>query len=208
MSGRRTAGEGTVTHNTERGRWEARVTLGRDADGHQVRRKFTAKTRREVVARLHEARSALDSGQPIPDKRTTVDDWLTEWATTLPGTVAPATAVQYADVIRYYIVPAIGHRPPPPGHPLPRRRRRNAPRHGRGGPTEDETPNLEPITAEVYLSQHVVVDERGHNTRLAEVCVDMAGTFSPANTRRLAAVLVGLASEAETAGSVELRPDT
>ncbi len=27
-------------------------------------------------------------------------------------------------------------------------------------PTEDETPNREPITAEVYLSQHVVVDER------------------------------------------------
>lgn len=80
-------------------------------------------------------------------------------------------------------------------------------------PTEDETPNLEPITAEVYLSQHVVVDERGYNTRPAEVCVDFAGTFSPANARRLAAILVDLASEAEAAGSGEVRnrpdgPDT
>lgn len=67
--------------------------------------------------------------------------------------------------------------------------------------TEDKTPNLEPITAEVYLSQYVDVDERGYNTRPAEVCVDFAGTFAPANARRLAVILVELASQAEAAGT-------
>ncbi|MGI8753341.1 MAG: DUF6907 domain-containing protein [Acidimicrobiales bacterium] len=75
--------------------------------------------------------------------------------------------------------------------------------------TEDETTNLQPVTAQVYRSQHVVVDERGFNTRPVEVCVDYAGTFSPANARRLAAILVELASAAEAAGSGEAwdRPD-
>jgi len=44
-----------------------------------------------------------------------------------------------------------------------------------------------------------------YNTRPAEVCVDFAGTFSPANARRLAAILVDLASEAEAADSGEVR---
>lgn len=66
-------------------------------------------------------------------------------------------------------------------------------------PTEDTTPNLEPTVAEVYLGQRVIVDGRGHNTRPAEVCVDFAGTFTPAGARRLAAIVVELAAQAEAA---------
>lgn len=42
-------------------------------------------------------------------KVTTVDDWLNVWLTELlPGTTAPSTIVNYGDVSRLYVIPALG----------------------------------------------------------------------------------------------------
>jgi integrase len=76
------------------------------------RRTFTARTRREVAAKLDEARKALDRGLALPDTRTTVEAF-TEWWTTevLPGEgLAPATAKWYRDVLSTYVIPAVGRR--------------------------------------------------------------------------------------------------
>lgn len=65
-------------------------------------------------------------------------------------------------------------------------------------PTEDEDHNCHRLIAELYLSQHVIVDERGFNTRPAEVSAD-GGTFTPDNARLLAATLIEVADQAERA---------
>jgi hypothetical protein len=58
--------------------------------------------------------------------------------------------------------------------------------------SEDTDHNWHPIHFEVRLCQHVQVDERGYYTHPLEVTVGGTG-LSPANARKLAAVLEDLA---------------
>lgn len=104
-------GEGTITENRERKRWEGRVTIGRDDRGRAIRRKVTGRTRGEVVRRIAEIREATDAGRAPARRDVTVGRFLDEWLTeVLPGSVAPGTLVQYRDVVRLYVRPHIGQR--------------------------------------------------------------------------------------------------
>jgi integrase len=118
-------GEGTITENKERRRWEGRLTVGwkpaQAPDGRQVldaqgrpkmvpiRRKVTGRTRAEVVQQLDELRRSIDQGRDPASRTLTVarflDDWLTE---VLPGTVAPTTEQNYRLVVNYYLRPKLG----------------------------------------------------------------------------------------------------
>jgi len=51
--------------------------------------------------------------------------------------------------------------------------------------------------AEIRLSQHVRVDERGENTLRAEVTIDSRGPFSPADARMVAETILEWANRAE-----------
>jgi len=51
--------------------------------------------------------------------------------------------------------------------------------------------------AEIRLSQHVKVDERGENTLRAEVTIDARGQFSPADARIVAEAILEWANRAE-----------
>lgn len=109
--GKRGNGEGTITHNLARNRWEARLTVGYSEDGQQVRRKITGATRTEVVKRLRALRDDADAGRSPARRDLTVARFLDEWLSdVLPGSVAPSTTVQYRDVVRLYVVPHIGRK--------------------------------------------------------------------------------------------------
>lgn len=107
----RSRGEGTVQKNEGRNRWEGRLTVGRRADGSPLPQKFTASTRAELVRKMDAARTARGQGRSTRTERRTVGQYLAWWsAEVLPGSVAPTTAVLYADVIRLYIAPHLGDR--------------------------------------------------------------------------------------------------
>ncbi len=109
--GKRGNGEGTITRNPSRNRWEARLTVGQTVDGRQVRRKVTGATRAEVAKRLRELRDHTDAGRSPARRDLTVGRFLDEWiADVLPGSVAATTAVQYRDVVRLYVKPHLGRK--------------------------------------------------------------------------------------------------
>jgi integrase len=107
----RSNGEGGVWEDKGRHRWVGRYTIGFDENGRQVRRTVTGRTKREVLERLAEVKGAVDEGRQAPDRRLTVGGFLDQWlGDILPGTVAPATEVQYRDVVRLYVKPHLGRR--------------------------------------------------------------------------------------------------
>src|SRR5690606_3610709 len=82
-----------------------------DEDGKPVRRKVVGATRAEVVKRLAELRKATDAGQAPARRDLSVGRFLDDWVRdVLPGSVAPTTAMQYADVIRLYVKPHLGRK--------------------------------------------------------------------------------------------------
>jgi integrase len=106
----RSSGEGTVRKDELRNRWEGRLTISYDpVTGQQKRQKFTGRTRADVVRKMDEARRALANGQTTKVEKRTVQQYLDDWlANTLPGTVTTGTEGNYRNVVRLYIVPAIG----------------------------------------------------------------------------------------------------
>ena len=73
----RSNGEGSVRESKTHGRWEGRLTVGWTADGRQIRKMFTGPTKKAVVARMDEARRALENGMAVPDNNVTVSEFLT-----------------------------------------------------------------------------------------------------------------------------------
>jgi integrase len=111
MAKRRGNGEGTITKNLQRGRWEGRITVGIDEQGRAVRRKVTGRTRDEVLTRLRDASDSAATGQERARRDFTVGRFLDSWLDdTLPGSVAKSTEQQYRDIVRLYIKPHVGRR--------------------------------------------------------------------------------------------------
>lgn len=102
-------GEGTVTRNEARGRWEGRISVGYDANGKLIRRKVTGATRGEVVRRMNELRQNDEEGRSPARADLTVGRFLDEWLTdVLPGTVTAGTEVNYRNVVKLYLRPRLG----------------------------------------------------------------------------------------------------
>lgn len=106
-SGRRGHGEDSVYLDAATGRWCAVVSSGRKANGRRDRRKVTAKTKAEALAKLRDLRRRLDNGLPA-DTRLTVGAYLDRWAAGLDVKVRPNTADQYRVTIRCHLRPALG----------------------------------------------------------------------------------------------------
>ena len=88
------------------------VTVGFNANGRPVRKKFTGKTRAEVITRIEEARSRQRRGLPTAETTKSVRAFLTYWAdTVLPGTVSEGTEDTYRRTIKLYIDPTVGSVP-------------------------------------------------------------------------------------------------
>src|SRR5690242_15244085 len=100
-------GNGLEPRQRPDGRWETRLDLG-IVNGKRQRKSFYGKTRKEVQAKLNQARAEMERGLPVVNERRTVAQFLTgEWLPTKQGRVRPSTYGRYEMDIRLYIVPGI-----------------------------------------------------------------------------------------------------
>ena len=111
---RRGHGEGSIKQRAD-GLWEARISL----DGGK-RKSLYGKTRKEAQDKLRAALRDLDAGLDLSAGRQTVGQFLDRWlADSVKPTVRPKTYDSYAQLVRLYLKPDLGH------HPL----RKLAPQH-------------------------------------------------------------------------------
>lgn len=104
MATRRRHGEGSVYQDGDR--WKATVDLGIVA-GKRVRRTVTAKTEKEVLAKLKAMRTQLDKG--VLPTRVKTGEWLTWWLEHVAKeTVRPSTHRGYTTSVTQYLIPALG----------------------------------------------------------------------------------------------------
>ncbi len=108
---RRAKGEGTITENKDRGRWEGRIELPPGPDGKRKRRMVTGRTKKDVAEKLASIKAELAEGVVPPSEQLTVGQYLDHWvANVLPGTVAKRTEDNYGEIVRLYIKPTVGRR--------------------------------------------------------------------------------------------------
>ena len=76
MAPRRDYGEGSIVQRPN-GTWQARLYLPPGPDGKRQRIGISGKTRREVAAKLAQARARKDAGETVGSNRETVGAYLT-----------------------------------------------------------------------------------------------------------------------------------
>ncbi len=103
MASKRGNGEGTINERSD-GRWEARLTL---PDGK--RRTLYGQTRKDVQAKLDDARTNVRDGRPVVPERQTVGKYLEEWLeNSVKPSVRPKTYTSYEYICRVHLIPQIG----------------------------------------------------------------------------------------------------
>lgn len=110
MSGRASSGESSL-HEDAAGRWHGYVSMGLRTGGQRDRRHVSGARRGDVVRRVRALEAQRDAGTAVQAGRTpTVGWWLDHWLTTIaPQRVRPSTLQGYESLLRYRIVPALGH---------------------------------------------------------------------------------------------------
>jgi integrase len=95
------------------GSFELRYSLGTDpASG---KRRITTATvrgmRKDAEKELRRLLHAVDIGEHVDPTRMTVREWLTTWLTAVREEVSPKSHERYSEIVRNYLVPAIGALP-------------------------------------------------------------------------------------------------
>ncbi|MDP4153284.1 MAG: site-specific integrase [Bacillota bacterium] len=102
-------GEGNIRQKKD-GRWEARVTIGRNENGSQKMKYFYGKTREECAEKLNDYLSEQRKGIYIEPSKYTVSQWLDEWYNKhVVDSVKLSTRVSYEMIIRQHLKPNFGH---------------------------------------------------------------------------------------------------
>jgi integrase len=98
----------SVYRRASDGKWVGTLDLGRDAQGRRRRHVVYGQLRREVVAKLEEARSRLAADEPVKDARLTVAMFVSDWIKkALPASQRKATTQDnYAIIAKTHLVPA------------------------------------------------------------------------------------------------------
>jgi hypothetical protein len=101
---RRGHGEGSIKQRAD-GLWEARVSL----DGGK-RKSLYGKTRKEAQDKLRTALRDIDAGVDLAAGRQTLGQFLDRWLIdSVKPTVRPKTFDSYAQLVRLYLKPDLGH---------------------------------------------------------------------------------------------------
>jgi integrase len=95
------------------GAFELRYNLGTDpATG---RRRIATATfrgnRKDAEKELRRLLRALDTGEHVDPNRITVRGWLATWLDAIREEVAPRTSERYGEIVRNFLVPALGNLP-------------------------------------------------------------------------------------------------
>jgi integrase len=98
--------EGHVTERSP-GRW-----LVRYYGEAQRRYAVTVKgTRKEAERELRRRLDALDLGTHVDPNRMTTGEWLTRWLATVAEEISPKTHERYGELVRHFLIPALGGLP-------------------------------------------------------------------------------------------------
>ena len=101
-------GQGSLRQRPD-GRWEGRLTVGRDPGTGKVKRKsFYGDTQTEVRKLMTAYAAELDKGIYIEPSKLTVGEWLDVWQEEFTGGVKNHTSARYEADIRNHIKPALG----------------------------------------------------------------------------------------------------
>ena len=95
------------------GSFEIRYTLGTDpATGkRKVATATVHGTRKDAEKEMRRLLRALDLGEHVDPTRMSVREWLTTWLTAVREEVSPKSHERYSEIVRNYLVPAIGALP-------------------------------------------------------------------------------------------------
>lgn len=105
----RSKGEGSIRQRKD-GLWEARYTVGRDAEGKLIRKSIYNKSRTEVSKQLTKILNTINSGTFVEPTKMTVSDWMNTWLKEYKyPSVKLSTYSSYTHTFKDYIEPAIGH---------------------------------------------------------------------------------------------------
>lgn len=101
-------GEGNIRKKKD-GRWEARITIGRNENGAQKMKYFSGKTRQEAAEKLSNYLNESKKGIYIEPNRYTVSTWLDDWYNNyVVNRVKTSTRQSYDTCIRVHIKPNLG----------------------------------------------------------------------------------------------------
>ena len=101
-------GEGSIRHRKD-GRWEARITIGRNENGSQKMKYFYGKSRKEVAEKLEAYNNDTRKGIYIEPNKYTLSGWIDEWYKTyVVNRVKPTTQANYHNITNMYIKPYLG----------------------------------------------------------------------------------------------------
>lgn len=109
---RRAKGDGGVSKRAD-GYWEATLDLGYDGNGKRVRRRFTGKSRSDVMAKLRTAQQDHDAGTLVlTSDKLTVADYMTNWLTAYARLrVRQSTYESYDAIVQLHVIPTLGRVP-------------------------------------------------------------------------------------------------
>lgn len=98
-------GEGSISKRGDK--WIGRVTVGKSADGKQIRKRVSARTKSELMAKMRDAVANFKPEEYKPlDRSPTLHAWLLTYIKTYKGKSAPATIKKYTSYIN-----AVGNSP-------------------------------------------------------------------------------------------------
>ena len=101
-------GTGTMRERPD-GRWECRVTLGKNpATGKPLRKSFYAPTQGELVKLMKQIQAELDAGTFIEPSKLSVGVWMDIWLAEYLGGVKESTQASYKGHANNHIKPNIG----------------------------------------------------------------------------------------------------
>lgn len=91
-------GEGSIRQRKD-GRWEARITIGRNESGSQKIKYFYGKTRKEAAEKLEAYNNDIRKGIYIEPNKYTISQWIDEWYKTyVVNRVKPTTQANYYNI--------------------------------------------------------------------------------------------------------------
>lgn len=97
-------GEGTI-YKRQDGRWAGQLTV----DG--VRKTFYGKSRKEVLAKITQAKADLAKGLPLPDEKQLAERYFADWLKGMALEVRPSTYERYSTIVRLHLIPGLGRIP-------------------------------------------------------------------------------------------------
>ncbi len=107
MAKKAVSGNGSIRQRSD-GRWEGRISLGRDGSGKRVQKSFYGETQEEVAKKIRQATAQIDEGSYIAPSKMHVKAWLKIWLEEYTGSIKENTLVSYRVQVENNIVPFIG----------------------------------------------------------------------------------------------------